>query len=218
MRARHILYTCVLLGTLQLVAAGRASAQASIAVEEVSCFRFGDNQVVHATASGEPPGGSARLYFQWTDHPAYYWVGMEPDGVGRYWVTPPKPETRNKMVEYYSALVDANGREVARSLLRKVKVTQDCRVQLTPQQLGAAQNLEVGETSRNQQHNKVQGFLCDGVVTRIDPDGVRRVDELCRACFVAWWSHKELLVPLVAAGTIGTTILVDRPESSPSRP
>src|SRR5260370_27049821 len=68
-----------------------AAQSPSISVPQVSCFRFADNQVVRATTLGEPGGATARLYFQWTDHPYYYWVDFEHDGPGRYWVTPPKP-------------------------------------------------------------------------------------------------------------------------------
>src|SRR6266852_4461107 len=110
-----------------------AAAQApSITVQQVSCFRFADNQVVRATTLGEPGGGgTSRLYFQWTDHPYYYWVDFEHDGPGRYWVTPPKPETRNKEIEYYGVLLDGAGREIARSRVLKSKVTSDCQIKLT---------------------------------------------------------------------------------------
>lgn len=208
-----------------LAAAGLAGAALplaaqSITIQPVSCFRFADNQVVHATTLGEPGGATTRLYFQWTDHPYYYWVDFEHDGPGRYWVTPPKPETRNREIEYYAVLLDGAGREVTRSAILKSKVTSDCQVKLTPQQLGAAQNLTIGETSAKQLHNRVNGFLCDGIVTRVNPENIKRADETCRTCVVAWWLRKELLIPVagVAALTGVTSIVSDKPEPSPSRP
>src|SRR5258708_23113694 len=92
---------------LLVLAAGTRLAAQSISVEQVSCFKSADNQVVRATTAGEPGGASARLYFQWSDHPEYYWVDLEHDGPGRFWATPPKPQTRNKEVEDYGALLDA---------------------------------------------------------------------------------------------------------------
>jgi len=196
-------------------------AAQSITVQPVSCFRFADNQVVRATTLGEPGGGAtSRLYFQWVDHPYYYWVDFEHDGPGRYWVTPPKPETRNKEIEYYGVLLDGAGRELARSPVLKAKVTADCQNKLTPQQLGAAQNLTIGETSTKQLHNRVNGFLCDGIVTRVNTENIKRADETCRTCVVAWWLRKELLIPVVGAAALTgvTSIVSDTPEPSPSRP
>lgn len=204
-----------------LAAQASSGAGAAIIVQPVSCFRFADNQVIHATTLGEPPGGAtARLYFQWTDHPYYYWVDFEHDGAGRYWVTPPKPETKNKEVEYYGVLLDGAGHEIARSQPQKSKVTSDCQVKLTPQQLGAAQNLVIGETSATQTKNRVNGFLCDGIVTRVNPQNVKRADETCRTCVIAWWQRKELLIPVAGAAGLGgvTSVVVDQPEPSPSRP
>lgn len=208
------------LGALLVLAAGTRLAAQSINVEQVSCFKSADNQVVRATTAGEPGGASGRLYFQWSDHPEYYWVDLEHDGPGRFWATPPKPETRNKEVEYYGALLDAAGHEIARSPVRKTKVTSDCQPKLTPQQVGAAQNLVIGETSTKQKDNRVLGFLCDGIVTRVNPENVRRIDDKCRTCVVAWWMRKELLIPVVGAAGIGTvtSIAIDKPEPSPSRP
>lgn len=202
--------------------AGVAAAQPapSIKMDQVSCLRFGDNQVFHASALAEPPGGSGRLYFQWDNHGGYYWVDLTSEAPGRYWGVPPKPETRNTEVSYYATLLDAAGREVGRSPLLKSKVTADCQVKLTPQQMGTAQNLVVGETIPNQQKNRVMGFLCDGIVTRVDAYNVKRVDDICRVCAVAWWSRPEFLVPAALAGaTPGITqIIHDPPQSSPSRP
>jgi hypothetical protein len=227
MRAPSVLAlsaAALLLAGGSLTAPRAASAQPpAITVEQVQCFRTGDNQVVHASTRGEPAGGTQRLYFQWADHPYYYWVDFEhdiPGGPSRYWVTPPKPESRNHEVEYYAALLDGAGREVARSPLLKSKVTSDCKIKLNPQQLGAAQNLTIGETSTKQQKNRVNGFLCDGIVTRVNPDNVKRADETCRTCVVAWWQRKELLIPVAGAAGVGsiTSIILDRPETSSSRP
>jgi hypothetical protein len=203
-----------------LLAATRAVAQPSVPsvnVEQAACFKAGDNQVVHGTAAGEAPGGTARLYFRWEDHGGFYWVAMEHDGPGRYWAVPPKPEKRNQDVVYYAALLDAAGREVARSQMRKSEVKPDCRVELTARQRGVAQNLTVGETSASQGHGEVMGFLCDGVVTRVSADDIRRADDFCRTCVIAWWKRADVLVPALAAGGV-TTVIVDRPEPSPSRP
>jgi hypothetical protein len=212
---------------LWLAAAGvwtpLAAQKPTITAQQVSCFRFADNQAVNASTVGEPGGATARLYFQWSDHPYYYWVDFEHDaagGPGRYWAIPPKPETRNKEVEYYASLLDGTGREIARSPLLKAKVTSDCQVKLTPQQLGAAQNLTIGETSAKQTRNRVNGFLCDGIVTRVNPENIKRADEICRTCVIAWWQRKELLIPVAGvAGITGiTSVVVDKPEPSPSRP
>jgi hypothetical protein len=224
-----------------LMAAGAPAlwaASPSISVQQAGCFKVAENQVIYASTLGEPGGATARLYFQWTDHPYFYWVDFEhdlpaiaggagnaasfaaPGGSSRYWVTPPKPESRNHEIEYYAVLLDGAGREIARSPSLKTRVTSDCQIKLTPQQYGAAQNLTIGETSTKQPKNRVNGFLCDGIVTRVDPDNVKRADEICRTCVIAWWERKELLIPVLgAAGATGiTSVIVDRPEPSPSRP
>ena len=195
----------------------RVEAQSTVTVEQVPCFRVAENQVVHGTATGEAPGGSARLYFRWEERGGFYWVDMEHDGPGRFWAVPPKPEKRNPLIQYYSVLMDASGREIARSAVRKTQVTGDCHVELTPQQRGVAQNLTVGETTADQSHGGVLGFLCDGIVTRVSASNIRRGDDFCRTCVVAWWKRNEVLIPALAAGGV-TTIIVDRPEPSPSRP
>jgi hypothetical protein len=200
-----------------LIFAGAAAAQAqSVSVERPNCLPSEDNGVVRATVNGGGPGQAVRLYFRWKDHEDFYWVAMEADPGGRFWAIPPKPERRNEQVEYYAALTDPAGKVVARSEAQIVKVTTDCKVELNPRELGVAENLTVGETSPKQQGKKVMAFLCDGVVTRINHAGVRRSDEVCRACVVAWWQRKAVLLP--AAGVIGVVVTDDDPEPSPSRP
>ena len=44
------------LGAAMVLAAGSRLTAQSISVEQVSCFKFADNQVVHATTAGEPGG------------------------------------------------------------------------------------------------------------------------------------------------------------------
>jgi len=117
--------------------------------------------------------------------------------------------------EYYIALIDANGNELARSPQQVVVVRTDCRAALTPQQQGFAMNLTVGETARWQAGKPVFHWECTGIVTRRDPQDVLRADDACRACVVAWW-------PLAGtAGALGvaTAIIQNTPgEVSPSRP
>jgi hypothetical protein len=213
MRAHHIWIVALL-----LLISVRVGAQSSITVEQAPCFRVGDNQVVRGAATGEAAGGTARLYFRWEERGGYYWVEMVHDGAaGRFWAVPPKPEKRNLKIEYYGALLDAAGHEIARSQPRKAEVRTDCHVELTPEQRGFAQNLTVGETAAAQTKGEVMGFLCDGVVTRVNSNNVRRADDFCRTCVVAWWKKTEVLIPALAAGGV-TTVIVDEPEPSPTRP
>jgi hypothetical protein len=210
MKASTFLLTGLLLG-----ATTAATAQ-SIVVEKPSCMPMEDNGLVKATITSAAPGLAPRLYFRWRDHEDFYWVPLEMEPGGHYWATPPKPEMRNEQIELYAALVDAMGKPVARSESQFVPVTRDCRVQLSPKERGVAQNLTVGETSPKQQGKKVLGFLCDGIVTRVNSAGIRRSDEVCRSCVVAWWP-KAVLAPAIA-GIVGVVVTDQEPEPSPSRP
>jgi hypothetical protein len=200
-----------------LLFAGAAAARAqTISVEKPSCLPMEENGVLRGTATAAT-GLSPRLYFRWREHEDFYWVALEAEAGGRFWAIPPKPEKRNEHVEYYAALVDPAGKAVARSESQIVKVTSDCKVKLNEKERGVAENLTVGETSPKQQGKKVLAFLCDGVVTRINSAGVRRADEVCRSCVIAFWQRKAIVAPL-AAGFVGIVVTDDGPEPSPSRP
>lgn len=210
MRARILIAAGLLL-------AGAATAHAqSVSVEKPSCIPMENNGLVRATASGVGPGQSLRLYFRWKGHEDFYWVEMEPEPNGRFWATPPRPEKRNEQVEIYSAIVDSTGKVVARSETLVSQVTDDCRVPLGEKELGVAANLTIGETSPKQQGQKVMAFLCYGVVTRVNYQGIRRSDEVCRACVIAFWQRKPIAMipPLIGTGIIVT----EEPEPSPARP
>jgi hypothetical protein len=102
-------------------------------------------------------------------------------------------------------------------------VRKNCRVEMTPEQLGEAENLTVGETAYWQKDEALFHWLCEGIVTRVDPTNVLRGDSACRACVVAWWNQPGLLIPAAAVGVGAVTgvYLVDRedpPPASPVRP
>ena len=128
----------------------------------------------------------------------------------------------NEPTEYYSQVLDATGQVIATSSMKVVEVRDDCKVELTERQRGIAENLVVGETATWEEGERVFHWLCDGIVTRIDPAGVLRADNLCRVCFVAWWEKKEILLPLAAGIAVGTGIVIaeddDDQPISPSGP
>ncbi|HEX5719123.1 MAG TPA: hypothetical protein VF179_23365, partial [Thermoanaerobaculia bacterium] len=78
---------------------------------------------------------------------------------------------------------------------------------------GVAENMIVGETTPNQYRKKVIGFQCPGLKIRIDHQGIRRSDEECGPCGLAWLPPTAL----ATAGIIGV-VITDDPEPSPSRP
>lgn len=124
----------------------------------------------------------------------------------------------NEPTEYYSEVLDASGKVVARSPMLVTEVTQACPVTLTPKQESVAANLTVGETAYWKRGENVFHWMCSGIVTRINPEGLLRSDEVCRACVIAWWKKKEILLPLAAAVTAGGGILIAQDDNEPILP
>lgn len=199
-----------------LVLACAAAQAQSISVVEPSCIPRKGNGVVRAAIIPDPSvGQSPRLYFRWKNHTPgpFYWVPLEVEPGSQYWSVLPRPEERNNEVEFYAAVVDAAGKVLSRSETKLVKVRSDCRVPLNPREQGVAENLIVGETAPEQYRRKVLGFLCPGLKIRIDHRGVRRSDEQCGPCGLAW------LPPTALTGSpLLGVIITDDPVASPSTP
>ncbi len=193
--------------------ANTAQAQ-SISLVDVRCIPRKANGVVKAAIIPDPAvGQSPRVYFRWKGQPAFYWSPMEVEPKGQYWSVLPRAEDRNHSVEYYVAVVDATGKMLSQSEPRAASVHNDCDLKLTAKEQGVAENLIVGETTPNQYRKKVIGFECPGLKIRIDHQGIRRSDEECGPCGLAWLPPTAL----ATAGIIGVVITED-PEPSPSRP
>lgn len=207
-----------LFGALLSSLAAAAGAQVPmISVDPTACLPAEDNGVITAKVSPEVGGTLVRLYFRWKDRGDNYFVPMVGKGGGRYWTVLPKPERRNEMVEYYGAVVNAEGKEISRSKVAMVTVKDrnDCKLPLTEKELGLAENLVIGETVQPQNRRSVLGFLCDGIVSRIDASGVLRADNLCRTCVVAFWQKRAVFGPLFTT----TAIVTDEdPNPSPASP
>lgn len=86
--------------------------------------------------------------------------------------------------EYFVALYGPTHQVIAQTpmMVVEVKSKSECKVELTPEQQGEAANLVVGETAPWQVGEPVFHWLCDGVVTRIGDNRVKRADEACRGC------------------------------------
>ncbi len=133
-------------------------------------------------------------------------------GHDREWLKEWLEKQEEEAAEYYVAVYDASGKLLARSETRLVEVWQpeDCPVTLDRRQAGWAGNLTVGETTAVQASRCLFHWLCDGVVTRIDWEGVLQPDDCCRACVIAG------LWPLAGGG-----VLIAGPplqEASPQQP
>ena len=207
-----------LFGALFFALAAAAGAQVPmISVDPTACLPAEDNGVITAKVVPEVGGSLVRLYFRWKDRGDNYFVPMTGKGNGRYWTVLPKPERRNEMIEYYGAVVTADGKEISRSkvALVTVKDRSDCKLPLTEKELGLAENLVIGETVQPQNRRSVLGFLCDGIVSRIDARGVMHADNLCRTCVVAFWQKRAVFGPLFTT----TAIVTDEdPNPSPAVP
>jgi len=127
-------------------------------------------------------------------------------------------QLENEPAEYFTAVYDPEGQRLNRSETQVVEVRSDCEVELTPQQAGVAENLTVGETAVWQKDEEIFHWLCDGVVTRIDPLRILRADEVCRVCVIAWWKKPAVLAPAAAAAITGIVVIDDDPPEIISEP
>jgi hypothetical protein len=139
------------------------------------------------------------------------WLEKIDDATLQAWLQ----DLENEPTEYFATINDATGQRIARSEMKVVEVRRECAVELTDRQLGEAENLTVGETAEWEEGERVFHWLCDGVVTRVDPNDVLRNDEFCRACVIAWWQKKDVLIPAVV---VPPTIIISARPSPPISP
>lgn len=128
------------------------------------------------------------------------WLAAMTDDEFQNWLE----QLENEPAEYYMSVHEgASQRELARSETRVVEVRKNCRLDLTAAERGEAENLTVGESAQWQRGEQVFHWLCDGIVTRIDPVGVKRPDGFCRACVIVWWKRPEIIAPAIVGCILG---------------
>ena len=191
------------------------------------CLPKAANGVVAVTVKPETGLSSVRVYFRSVGSPDFYFLEMRSEGRGRYWAVLPRPEDRTASADLQIAVRDGEGTET-RSAIQLVPVSATCIANLTPDQASYARNLVVGETTAVQSGQMVSGFLCTGVISRIDASGNLRSDETCRkavlagAAFAASGPRLGTLLPIAALGgaVAGGVVIhaVDKPECSCPRP
>ena len=189
-----------------------------------TCMPEEGNSVVNATLVPEHGWATVRTYFRELGSNDWYWVEARNEGRGAYWGVLPRPEDETTTVEMQIRARDAEGKETT-TPIQRVNVTSSCKPVFTPPQSHLAQNLVVGETIVGQRDKEILGFICPGVISRVDYTGELKPDEYCRKAailFAAAAQNKSVLVPLLVLGGGGGVIAVlkddDDPPASPSRP
>lgn len=131
-------------------------------------------------------------------------------------------QLENEPAEYFTSVHDSEGNQLDKSKTKVVEVRENCRQDLTPKQRGEAENLTVAESAHWQRDEEVFHWLCAGIVTRLNPLGIKRADEVCRACVIAWWKKPKIIIPAATAVAVGGGILLyddnDQGAVSPSVP
>ena len=141
------------------------------------------------------------------------WLAEMDDATFQSWLE----QLENEPAEYFAAVHDAEGKQIARSPTKVTEVRENCRPDLSEQERGEAENLTVGETAHWQRDEQVFHWLCAGIVSRIDPINVLRGDGVCRACVIAWWKKKKIL--LTTAGIVpATTVIIHKDPKPPASP
>jgi hypothetical protein len=187
-----------------------------------SCVPKRANSVVSLITYPEGTWASIRTCFRKTGTTDFYFVEMRNVGRGSYWAVLPRPEDATAAVDVFFAVMGVEGRET-RTPLMTIPVTSPCGTTLTTEQARYAQNLVVGETAKNQFGLSVLGFLCDGVISRIDFAGKLRPDDACRIALIAdamgLGDEGKKLAPAVLLGGGATLIRSgDKGEASKPRP
>jgi hypothetical protein len=188
------------------------------------CLPAEGNGVISLQILPENGWSSVRLYFRKTGSAVFYFLEMRFAGNGVYWAVLPRPDDTTTAVELQLSVKDADGNETF-TPIRQVPVTAFCDAALTPEQSRYAQNLVVGETAENQAGLVLTGFLCDGVISRIDSRGTLKPDESCRRVLMidaatAEQQNKQALIPILLLAGGGATIIspAEPPEASKPRP
>jgi hypothetical protein len=187
-----------------------------------NCIPANGNALVSLAVQPDSGWSSVRVYFREHGQQDWYFLEMRIESPGHFWATLPLPDHNNLMVDIRFVVRDANGVETM-SELQQVPVSTDCTQKLTSEQQAFAHNLVVGETTINQRDKQVYGFLCPGIVSRLQPDGDLRPDAYCRNVLLALLPPKQrllLLLPLaLAPGGNGGVIRGGGPsEISPTTP
>lgn len=205
-----------------LVAASAARAQyPAIEFTPPPCVPAQGNTLVEATITPAEGWSSIRTYFMRDGRTEAYFVEMRGVENNKFWTVLPKPDEDTVAVSVQIAVRDDQGRET-RSPARTVPVVKECRVDLTQDQLALSRNLVVGETLAGQYGGGVLGFLCEGIVLRMNYRGdLRPEDCCCEAAMLVYAKDKKLLLPLVILGGVGAGTVISGGgggEVSASRP
>ena len=185
------------------------------------CAPPANNLLVKARVTPENGWSSVRAFFKRNGRPEPYFLEMRSAGKGDYWVVLPKPDEDTVAIDIQIVVKDSEGNET-RSDTKVVPVIAGCPVALTEEQLAFARNLVVAETLPAQYGGGVLGFLCDGIVLRMNSRGdLRPEDCCCEAAMLLYAHNPKLVLPLVIlGGTAGGYIVTGGGggEVSPSRP
>lgn len=185
------------------------------------CAPVQNNLLVKARITPETGWSSVRTYFKRNGRPEPYFLEMRSAGQGDYWVVLPKADEDTVAIDVQIAVKDGDGNET-RSDTKVVPVVAGCPVALTQDQLAFARNLLIAETLPAQYGGGVLGFLCDGIVLRMNSRGdLRPEDCCCEAAMLLYVHNPEVLLPLVIlGGTAGGYIVTHGGggEVSPARP
>jgi hypothetical protein len=210
----------ILLSTvaMMLVSAFPAIAGPSIDATFPDCIAGKSNSVVKVTLTPENGWALVRVYFRATNEVGEYYMEMRSAGNGSFFAVLPKPLSGTTAVEMYVLARDAEGLPL-KTEATVVNVTDSCKAELTPEEQIYAQNLVIGNTLVDQEEKTVVGFMCDGIVSRIDLRGALRPDEQCRRVLMAAGSN--VLIPALALGAAGAAAIIiekdDKEPNSPSR-
>ncbi|MCZ6727607.1 MAG: hypothetical protein O7A98_09685 [Acidobacteria bacterium] len=139
------------------------------------------------------------------------------NGHDRNWLESFLNDQDQEAAEYYVAVYDGTGAVRGRSETHLSPVwANDCYEPLTPKQLGLSENLTIGEVTVTQGDKEVFHWLCWGLVTRIDPQGILHPDEYCRACVVGMGFVPPLAS--VATGIVSGAIIEHKEEATERQP
>jgi hypothetical protein len=221
---RRMRWPCLAVAAL-LWSASILAAPATFTLTVPSCAPTRGNSVISLSTVPESGWSSVRTYFRKAGTPDFYYVEMRSAGSGRYWAALPRPEESTATVEVQMAVRDVEGKET-RAPVQQVPVTTACLLNLTAEQNGYAQNLVIGETAAGQAGQVVNGFTCDGVISRIDTKGELKPDESCRRVLMAEAAqaadaeNRRKIIPLILLGAGGVALVTHKepPEASQAHP